>query len=139
VGVIPHIAVPEEQALDAAYADALKKLIEAEEDEQIVAGYQWAMNGLDSRLHPIELSKKQMKDYIGRYGPRRIFIEDGVLYYQRDDRPRLALEPMGEDLFRVGDLDYFRLSFERNESGKVVRIIGLYDNGRRDQHERDKA
>jgi len=139
VGVMPHIVVPAEQALEAAHADALRKLIEAEEDEQIVAAYQWGLTDLESRLNPIEISSKQMKQYVGQYGPRRIFIEDGVLYYQREDRSPHKMEPMGEDLFRVGDLDYFRLSFERDKSDKVVKIVGLYDNGRSDNHERDKG
>ena len=139
VGVMPHIVVPVEQALVTARTDALRKLIETEEDEQIVAGYKWGLTDLESQLNPIDLSEKQMKEYVGSYGPRRIFIEDGVLYYQREDRPRLEMQPMGEDLFRVGDLDYFRLSFERNRSGKVVKVIGLYDDGRTDKHERDKG
>ncbi len=139
VGVIPHIVVPEERALEAAHADALRKLLEAEEDERFKAGLEWALRDLDSRLNPIELSKKQMKKYVGHYGPRRIFIDDGVLYYQREDRPRHKLEFMGEDLFRVGDLDYFRITFEKNKAGKVVKVIGLYNSGRTDEHERSKG
>jgi hypothetical protein len=139
VGVMPHIAVPAEQALDAARSDALSKLIEAEPDEQIKGIYQWALADLESRLNPIKLSKKEMKQYIGAYGPRRIFIEDGALYYQRESRSPHKLVPMDKDLFRVGDLDYFRISFERNKSGKVAKIIGMYDNGRTDGHERDKG
>jgi hypothetical protein len=139
VGVMPHIVVPTRQALLAARTDALRKLIEAEEDDQIVAGYKWGLTDLESQLNPIELSKKQVKQYVGSYGPRRIFIEDGVLYYQREDGPRYELQAMGEDLFRVGDLEYFRLSFDRDKSGKIVKIIGLYDSGRTDEHERDKT
>jgi C-terminal processing protease CtpA/Prc len=139
VGIIPHIAVPVEQALDAARADALRKIIETEGDERIKSGYQWALADLESRLNPIALSKKEMKQYVGTYGPRRIFIEDGMLYYQRESRPRYEMAPMGKDLFRVGDLDYFRLTFERNKSGKVVKIIGVYDNGRTDENKRDKS
>jgi len=139
VGVTPHIAVPADQALEAAHADALRKLIEAEEDEQIVATYQWGLTDLETRLDPVELSAKKMKQYVGNYGPRRIFIDDGMLHYQREDRSPHRMEPMGDDLFRVGDLDYFRLSFERDQSGKVVKIIGLYDNGRSDGNDRDKG
>jgi hypothetical protein len=139
VGVIPHIAVPADQALDAAHADALQKLIDAEEDEQIKTYLEWAMRDVDTRLNPVEISKKEMEQYVGTYGPRRIFIDDGALYYQREDRPRYMMEPMGEDLFRVGDLGYFRLTFERNKSGKVVKIVGLYDNGNTDENERDGA
>ncbi len=139
VGVIPHIVVPEEQALDAARVHALRKLIETEKDEQIVAGYRWGLTDLESRLNPIKMSEKQMKQYVGAYGPRRIFIENGVLCYQREDRPSYEMAPMGGDLFRVGDLDYFRITFERNKSGKVVKLIGMYDNGRTDENERDKG
>jgi hypothetical protein len=139
VGVIPHIAVPVDQALDAARADALRKLIDGEEDEQVIAAYQWGLTDLESRLNPIKLSKKQMKQYVGVYGPRRIFIEEGVLYYQRENRPRYEMMPMGEDLFRFNDLDYFRITFERNKSGKVVKLIGMYNSGRTDGNERDKG
>jgi hypothetical protein len=138
-GVIPDIAVPEEKALITARSEALKKLIENEEDERFRATFQWGLDDLESQLNPMELSKKQMKQYVGSYGPRRIFIEDGVLYYQRADRPRYELSPMGEDLFRVGDLDYFRISFERDEKGKVVKLIGLYSMGRTDSNEREKG
>jgi hypothetical protein len=139
VGVIPHIAVPEAQALEVARADALRKIIEKEKDEEIAAGYRWALTDLESRLKPVKLSEKQMKQYVGGYGPRRIIMESGVLYYQREGRPRYEMVPMGEDLFRFGDLEYFRLSFERNKSGKIVKLIGLYDSGRTDENERDKG
>ena len=46
---------------------------------------------------------------------------------------------MGEDLFRVGDLTYFRLLFERDESGAIVRLAGLYESGRRDENEKGEA
>jgi len=139
VGVIPHIPVPANQALETAHADALRKLIEAEEDDQIIAVYEWGLKDLESRLNPIELSGKEMKQLVGSYGPRRIFVEDGALYYQRDDRPRYKMEPMGDDIFRVGDLDYFRLTFGRNDKGKIIKVIGLYDSGRTDENERDKS
>ena len=139
IGVIPDIAVPADQALTRARTDALKKLLEKEEDERIAATYQWGLTDLESQLNPITLSKKQMKQYVGAFGPRRIFIEDGSLYYQRNTRPKNKLEPMGEDLFRVGDLDYFRILFERDDKGKVVKLIGLYSSGRRDGNEKDKG
>jgi hypothetical protein len=139
VGVAPHIAVPADQALEAAHADALRKFIEAEEDEPYKASLQWALLDLESRLDPIVLTEEQMMEFTGQYGPRRVFIENGALYYQREDRPQMKLEPLGKDLFRVGDLDYFRASFERDPQGKIVKFIGNYDNGRTDENERDEG
>jgi len=137
VGVIPHIAVPADKALETAHADALRKLVEAEEDEIYRAGLEWALLDVETRLNPVSISQKEMKKYVGRYGPRRIYIDGGNLYYQRDDRQPYKLELMGGDVFRVGDLDYFRLTFEKDQKGKVVKIVGLYDNGRRDENIKD--
>jgi hypothetical protein len=137
VGVVPHIAVPADQALDVAHADALHKLMEKEENERIDAVYRWSLADLESRLNPVVLSKEQMKRYVGRYGPRRIFIEDGALYYERENRPRYRMEPMDRDLFRVGDLDFFRIRFEHDGSGRVVKLVGMYDDGHTDENARD--
>ncbi len=45
---------------------------------------------------------------------------------------------LGDDRFMFADLDYFRIQFERDDNGKVIRLVGLYDNGRSDGNERDK-
>ena len=133
VGVTPHIAVPAEKALDAAHRDALGKLLEVETDEEFRTLLEWEMLELDSRLHPTEMSQEQMEEYIGQYGPRRVFREEGILFYQRENRSRHRLEPIGTDLFRVGDLDYFRLSFGRDDDGNIEKVIGLYRDGRSDE------
>jgi len=137
VGVVPHIAVPAEQALEAAYADALRGLIEAEEDERYRSQLEWALLDVKSQQSPLVLSRSELEQYEGNYGPRHVYLDDDDLYYRREDRPAFKLEPMGDDLFRVGPLDYFRLTFERDEDGRIVRIVGLYDNGSTDAHERD--
>ena len=139
VGVIPHITVPAAQALDAAHGDALARLIENEEDEEFRAVLQWDRVEVVSRLEPMKFDPDVMEEYLGRYGPRRIFVEDGEYYYQREDRAPHRLSPLGEDLFQVGDLDYFRLSFERDEGGRIVKIIGLYRGGRTDENLRDES
>jgi len=136
-GVTPHIEVPADQALDAAHADALRKLLEVEEDEQIKAMFQWGIVELEAKLNPLVLSEKELKQYTGSFGPRRVFFEDDSLWYQREDRPPYELQPIGEDLFRVGDLDYFRLGFGRNADGKIDRVIGNYDDGRTDENMKD--
>ena len=137
IGVAPHIPVPADQALDAAHADALKKLVSTEENERAKAVYDWALKDIESRLNPVEISGKEMKKYAGSFGPRKILIDGGSLWYQRENGPRHRLAAMGKDLFRVGDLDNFRLSFGYDKGGKVVKVIGLYDDGRIDENARN--
>jgi hypothetical protein len=133
------MAVPAEEALETAHADALRKLLEVEDDDRYRATLTWSLQDLESRLEPVEFSPAELAQYVGRYGPRRIYLEDGQLFYQRDERPPYRLEPMGDDLFRVGDLDFFRLTFGRDESGGVTEIVGLYDDGHTDTNVRDES
>jgi len=137
VGVIPHIPVPADQALDVAHADALRKLLDAEENERAQVVYHWALQDVESRVKPIELTRKQMKKYTGTFGPRRVFMRDGGLRYQRERGPEYELVPIGKDLFRVGDLGYFRLSFGYDERGKITKVIGHYSDGRRNENAKD--
>jgi hypothetical protein len=43
---------------------------------------------------------------------------------------------MGGDMFMLSDLDYVRLRFERDGSGAIKEMIGLYDTGQRDSNKR---
>jgi hypothetical protein len=43
---------------------------------------------------------------------------------------------VGQDRFLVGDLDDFRLRFERDAYGKVVRLVGAYSDGHEEPSER---
>lgn len=53
-----------------------------------------------------------MADFAGRFGPRELSVENGVLYHQREGRPKFALRYLGGDLFEMtatGDrIQFFR-------------------------------
>ncbi len=136
-GVTPDIEVPQEKALDVAHLEALKALIEKADDPDVKHQLNWAIEGKKAVLEPYVPPEGVFKDYVGIYGPRRIWIEDGELYYQRGENPRYRLTPMATDKFMIKSLDYFRIEFVRDDSGKVIKLVGLYDNGRTDAHERD--
>jgi hypothetical protein len=136
VGVRPHIAVPAAQALDAAHADALRKLLEKAADPRDAAPYRWALAEVEARLTPYELPAGKLDEYAGTFGPRRIYVEDGALYYQREGRPAYLLSPLSEDVFMVEGLDFFRLEAARDGAGRVVRLVGHYDDGRTDGNDR---
>ncbi|MCD4788446.1 MAG: S41 family peptidase, partial [Bacteroidales bacterium] len=90
-GIEPNIETTKAEAKETAYLMALEKLSEKEQDEKIKYGIDWAIAGLKAKLNPIDLDKKIMESYVGTYGPRKITFENGVLYYQREDRPKMKM------------------------------------------------
>jgi hypothetical protein len=137
VGVEPHIQVPRAEAMDKAYLLALKKLMENEKDEEQLSFYKWTIDGLEAKTNPVNLTAKELKKCTGIYGPRKITLEDGKLIYQRDDGPRMQMIPMGNNLFWFKEIDYFRLEVVMEES-KPVAVVGHYDNGSTDKHQKTK-
>jgi hypothetical protein len=137
-GIAPHICVPQEQALDVAHLEALKKLAEKTQDPDRKAQLKWAIDGKQAKLNPVSLETSQLQKYEGQFGPRKIWVGDGMLYYQREDRPKYKLIPMGNHWFMLEDLDNFRIEFVADDNGQINELIGHYDNGRTDGNKRDK-
>ncbi|MBU0983093.1 MAG: S41 family peptidase [candidate division Zixibacteria bacterium] len=136
VGVAPHIVVPSEEAYDVALMDALETLAEKKTDPQEVYALHWALDGLKAERNKLELDVDDLGQYTGTFGPRRFWIEDGILLYQREGRDPYPMFPMGDDLFGLKGLAYFRVQFERDDNGRVVSLTGKYDNGHTDHNEK---
>lgn len=135
-GVTPHIQVPKEQAFDKAYIKALEDLQVSHNDESSQALYQWIKEGLNARSRMVELTDGEMQLYVGHYGPRRVTIENGGLYYQRGEGSKYQLVPMGSHQFLINEIPYFRIQFEL-ENDQVTALMGKYDNGRKDKNNKD--
>jgi hypothetical protein len=135
---VPNVAVREEDALTVARVEIFRKRREKATDAEERFAIDWALRELESRLRPVTLPVEALKAYVGTYGPRKIFFKDDVLHYQREQQPAHRLDPMGEDVFRVGELAYFRLRFGRDESGRIDRVIGMYDDGGEDENARSE-
>ncbi len=131
-GIDPHIAVSKDEALDRTHVEALKKIREGVDEENVKARYTWVIETKETLDNPATVSIDLMKKYAGAYGPRMVTLEDGELYYQREDRPKYKMIPMSDDTFIFADIPYFRLQFVADETGKITEVIGLYDNGRTD-------
>ena len=134
-GIEPHVKAEKSKALDVAYVMALDSLLKKEKNEEIKKELAWTKEGLQAKLNPFQLDEKKLMDFVGVYGPRKITLENGQLYYQRENRPKMKMIPMKEDLFMFDDLTYFRLRFIRKE-GRIVALEGLYDNGTSDKHDK---
>jgi hypothetical protein len=140
VGVKPNIETSAGQALDIAQMEILKALSAAATDDQSKFSYDWAKDELNFQLNPVESPMDGASAYVGQYGPRKITLEDGNLYYQRGEGQMMIIEPMDTvDYFHVGELDNFRIQFERDSNGNVTGLLGRYGNGRTDQNPKETS
>jgi len=129
IGVIPHITVSSDKALDIAHSLALDSLLKTETDEDIIFKLNWVLKGNDIKNNPIVLDKKLMNEYVGEYGFRTIKLKNNNLYYQRKGLSEFKMTPLSDNLFMLEGLDYFRIQFEKDEKGNVIKLVGIYDDG----------
>jgi retinol-binding protein 3 len=134
-GIEPNVKVPKDKAMETAYLLALEKRMEKEEDKEIKQSVAWILDGIKAKQTPVTVDEKTLKLYVGEYGPRKITLENGELFYQREGRPKMKMTPMKDDLFMFDDIDYFRVKFIK-EGDKVVALEGNYDNGNTDRNEK---
>jgi C-terminal processing protease CtpA/Prc len=136
-GVEPDIEVPQAEALDVAHLEALKSMAEKAEDEEDRQALNWGITLMEARLNPAQVDAETAGRYAGRYGPRTILFEDGQLFYQRQERPKLKMIPASETLFTFAEYDFFMLEVETDADGNPIALIGHYSNGRTDRNPRD--
>lgn len=134
-GVTPDIEINSIDALTKAHILALDKI--SQNSKAGNENLKWLSESLNATLNDIDIEKALMEEYAGNYGERKIFIENDKLYYQRINRPKFEMTPMGEDTFMFKELEYFRIKFSKDENGKVNEIIGFYDNGKTDSSKKD--
>jgi len=135
-GVAPDIPTEPEHALVTAHTMAIETLLKNETDENRRFPFAWVSRGLQAEQSPIILDKKVMRRYVGTYGPRKISLDRDTLYYQRENRPSFKLVPLGDDWFKLQDLDYFRIRFISGDDGTKKTLVGVYDDGSESPSER---
>ncbi len=136
VGVAPDVDVDPEQALPVAHMMAMDAIASRTVDIRKKERLQWASEALSAEVKPMTLDPSMLAEYVGTYGPRRVWLDDGKLLYQRGENPPATLIPLAKDRFMLKGVGYFRAQFERGESGRVTAFVGKYDNGTSDRHER---
>ncbi|MGB8657559.1 MAG: S41 family peptidase [Candidatus Zixiibacteriota bacterium] len=135
-GITPDIAVPQEKALQTAYLEAIKKIIEQTKDENKKQKLTWTVETMNALQNPAKVDAALMQKYAGKYGPRTITLENGELYYQREGRPKYKMIPLSQDTFIFDELRYFRLKFVSDSTGRVTEVVGMYNDGRTDSSAR---
>jgi retinol-binding protein 3 len=128
-GVVPDVAVPATTAFDVAYAQALRGILAAEPPEPAATSARWALQTAEAHVHPVSLASAALDEYPGAYGDRRIRRDGEHLTYQRGRRSELEMVPLGGDRFLVETKEGFRLTFERDERGRILRLLDEWVDG----------
>jgi hypothetical protein len=137
-GVKPDIECPTAKALDVAYVEALKKLKSRARNSAHEYALDWAIEGVEARLNPMILSRRELKVYTGTYGPRVLTLVGDTLFYRRGDRPKRRLIPLSKHRFALDGTDYVRFEFVPDANGNITEIVGHYEGGYTDRHKRSQ-
>lgn len=138
-GVEPDIVVAADQALAEAHQKALSLLASKKaKDPGERYALQWASMAVKAEYGMVRLSQKQLEEYAGTYGPRRIALKGTDLLYERDGNPTpYRLVPLDTDVFGLEGIDIFRLRFDRDSSGVITGLTGIYSNGDENTNPKD--
>ncbi len=131
-GVEPDVKVPADKALAVAQLMILDSIVAHEPDSLNRLQMNWWRSALQYDTLGFTVAPDKLADYSGKYGPRKIWVEDGALWYQRENGAKAKLLPLEADLFQHSNSQYFRVKFRRDANGKVIELIGIYAQGHQD-------
>jgi hypothetical protein len=119
VGITPHVAAREEDALAVAHAGALQRVAATTNDTLWRRALDWTRRAVVARANPITVTARVLQEYAGDYDQRLVRFDGGRLWYQRDtDRPREELTPVDTGIFALGEAT--RVEFIRDQSRVVA-------------------
>lgn len=124
-GVKPDIEVSAKDALITAQIKAIEKMASMTTNNQ---EYLWQLDGLKVKQNPTKVDVQVLKTYIGKYGQRKIFFENEILYFQREGQEKRKLIPISQVLFLLENVDEVRIEMVV-ENGKVTALKRLYIDG----------
>jgi C-terminal processing protease CtpA/Prc len=119
VGVQPDVPTSSIHALALAQKLALENLAKTAPSK--AEQYAWFLPALTAQIQPADIDADQMTAMVGKYEGREINRENGTLFYIWRDRFRVALAPLGSNLFAVEGVADFRYR-PVYENGKVTAL-----------------
>jgi hypothetical protein len=125
-GIEPDIKVEAHNAYNAALVSALQDLSRIHPEKS--PEYQWLMEDVQAQQIPVLVNTSVLKNFVGTYGNRQLFIANGKLFFHREGDQKYALAPLGQDLFRFVDTDDIRLKFI-SDQGEITALKILYKDG----------
>jgi hypothetical protein len=123
VGIAPTMRTPVEGALEQAHGHALRRLASAAQGPER-ARLEALAEGVLARTTPGTPSLP-LAAYAGSFGERSVVLDNGRLYYQRADRPRVALLPLGGNRFAFDTDPAMRAEFQMAGERAASFDLGL--------------
>ena len=84
-------------------------------------------------MNPATVSARQIAAYAGSYGTRHVTDENGQLFLQLANGPKMKLVPMTAEMFSVEGAEAPRLRFTVENSGKSAKLTEIYPDGRKNE------
>lgn len=125
-GVKPDIETAPKDALLAAHITALEKLSAAAAvGSPAKFSYEWLLVEMRAKLNPVQIDEATLRSYAGTYtgqlGQRKITLENGRLFSQRANGPKVALIPLEANVFTFEGRNELRIKINVENN----RVIGL--------------
>ncbi|AYM76583.1 hypothetical protein D9M09_12855 [Janthinobacterium agaricidamnosum] len=125
-GVQPDIPSPSIRALPLAHKLALEHL--AKTDDARRTELAWLLPSLTAAIERPHVDAAVLAKAAGKYEGRQIILDNGTLYYLWRERFRVALEPIGPNLFAVEGVSDFRYRLTTLR-GKVTELERVNKDG----------
>ena len=119
-GVKPDVPIAAADALSAAHASALTKLLARAQDDRRKKELEWAVE----RVTPGAASAPgaaELASLPGRYGERTVALEEGRLVCRAANGRARTMDPLGKDAFTWDEQT--RASFARDASGRPAELV----------------
>lgn len=125
-GVQPDIESPSIDALPLAHRLAFENLAKADTVKR--QDYAWLLPALTASVHQPDVDPALLRRAVGKYEGREIILENGTLFYIWRTRLRVALQPLGANLFAVEGVSDFRYRL-RLEHGRATALKRVNKDG----------
>ena len=89
----------------------------------------WYVEYIEALNNSNLVDVKNFESITGQYGERKLFIENGKLFYQYGTGTKRELVPMKDNVYVLKDIDYFRIRVIKKDNQSEA-IEGVYLDGR---------
>lgn len=128
-GVKPNIETSSDNAFYVAYAEVLNTLIKSKNSN--IAIHQWVYPLVKAKSNQYQPSQNDIDQIIGTYGERKVFQENGKLFYQYLDDPAFEIELLDKEVIVFKAFTEARLqAIYKDKQATALKMLSLGEDAR---------